>query len=75
MLLYEDSVKRYKAVAGQKAYEKKRTACCRIYDRLKKDKFIQYVKKQIHENKWSFDACVGYALKEGVFTREQIEGA
>ncbi|MDO4921404.1 MAG: IS30 family transposase [Phascolarctobacterium sp.] len=63
---------RYKANAGQAAYEQNRQASRRNYDRLEKDAFIQYVEQHFFEDKWSLDSCVGRALQDGSFSREQI---
>lgn len=42
-----------------------------IYD-IEKVDFISFVEKKFFEDGWSLDACVGCALKEGLFTRDQI---
>ena len=34
--------------------------------------FTSFVEKKFFEDGWSLDACVGYALNEGLFTRGQI---
>ena len=70
--LYRGNVFRYKASAGQAAYEKNRAACCRHYDFLEKSSFISYVEEHFFEDEWSLDVCVHRALKDGFFTREQI---
>lgn len=70
--LYRGNVFRYKANAGQAAYEQNREACCRHYDLLEKSAFISYVEKHFSEDKWSLDVCVHRSLKDGLFTREQI---
>lgn len=70
--LYRGKVHRYKAKVGQTAYESNRLNCCRHYDLLPKGDFISYVKKHFEEDSWSLDACVGRALLDGDFTREQI---
>lgn len=72
VILYNGSVHRYKASVGQESYEKNRQGCGRHYDFLEKADFISFVEKKFFEEKWSLDACVGYALREGLFTREQI---
>lgn len=72
ILLYHGKIKRYKASAGQKAYEEHRTASCRHYDYLRKKDFISYVEKHFFDDKWSLDSCFGRALKDGGFTREQV---
>lgn len=70
--LYHGSVHRYKASAGQAAYEQNRLVCCRHYDFLEKAEFISFVEQKFFEEGWSLDACAGRALKEGGFTRDQI---
>ncbi len=70
--LYNGHVTRYKASAGQKTYENNRKHCCRHYDFLSKSAFLQYVKGHFAEDGWSLDACVGRAVLDGIFTREQI---
>ena len=69
--LYKENILRYKATAGQAAYEKNRRVCCRRYDFLKKFDFLSFVEKKFFEDGWSLDACVGYAWNEGLFTRGQ----
>ncbi len=34
--------------------------------------FIQWVMTQIHQWKWSIDACVGYARKQALFSAEEM---
>lgn len=70
--LYRGNVLRYKATAGQAVYEQNHQVCCRHYDLLKKTDFISFVEKKFFEDGWSLDACVGYALKEGLFTRARV---
>lgn len=70
--LYKGNLLRYKATAGEAAYDENRKACCRHYDFLEKGEFLSFVEKKFFEDGWSLDACVGYALKEGLFTRKQI---
>ena len=70
--LYQGNVFRYKASAGQAAYEKNRASCCRHYELLEKSPFISYVEEHFFEDEWSLDVCVHRALKDGSFTREQI---
>lgn len=72
VVLYKGNILRYKATAGQATYEQNRQVCCRYYDFLEKVDFISFVEKKFFEDGWSLDACVGYALKEGLFTRGQI---
>lgn len=70
--LYKGNILRYKATAGQDAYEQNRQSCCRHYELLKKADFISFVEQKFFTEGWSLDACVGRALKEGLFTRNQI---
>lgn len=69
--LYTGNVHRYKAKAGQAAYEKNRLNCCRHYDFLAKAEFFAYALKHFTEDHWSLDACAGRALLDGGFTRAQ----
>ena len=70
--LYNGNVLRYKAEKGQAVYEQNRAGCCRHYDLFSKAAFISFVEEKFFEEGWSLDACVGRALKAGLFTREQI---
>ena len=70
--LYNGSVHRYKATAGQATYEQNRSVCCRHYDLLEKADFLSFVEQKFFEEGWSLDACTGYALEKGLFTRDQI---
>lgn len=70
--LYGGSVQRYKAKTGQETYHQNRQNCCRHYDLLSKNDFISYVEKHFSEDNWSLDACVGRALLDGKFTKNQV---
>lgn len=70
--LYSGHVTRYKASAGQKAYEDNRKHSCRHYDFLSRSAFLEYVLKHFTEDGWSLDACAGRAVLDGAFIREQI---
>ena len=70
--LYNGHVTRYKASAGQKAYDDNRKHSCRHYDFLSRSAFLEYVLKHFTEDGWSLDACVGRAVLDGEFTRGQI---
>ena len=70
--LYTGTILRYKAVEGQATYEPNRQACCRHYAFLEKADFLSFVEQKFFKEGWSLDACVGFALQEGLFTREQI---
>ena len=70
--LYNGTVHRFKAKTAWAAYRQNRQNCCRHYDALKKRPFLKYVERHFVEDGWSLDACVGRALAEGIFTRDQI---
>lgn len=70
--MYNGHVKRYKATAGQTVYDQHHTNSRRHYDVLEKASFLQYVEKHFFEDHWSLDACVGRALAEGIFPRNEI---
>lgn len=70
--LYNGHVQRYKASEGQKQYELNRQNSCRHYERYRKGAFIEYVVKHFREDGWSLDACVGRALLDKEFPREEI---
>lgn len=70
--LYNGKVTRYKASAGQTAYEQNRLSCGRHYDLLEKGGFVDYVTSKVTNEHWSLDACVGRALQTNEFAREDI---
>lgn len=71
--MYNGHVKRYKADAGQAAYGENRRNSRKQYKRLAVSKFIAYVNKKFFgPDEWSLDACVGSALRNRTFTREEI---
>lgn len=70
--LYHGRVQRYKAKAGQAAYEQHRSACGRHFDSLSKARFLEYVDSHVREYKWSLDACFGRALQSGEFDRSEM---
>jgi transposase, IS30 family len=70
--LYTGNVKRYKAVEGQSTYELHRSECGRKSLFLRRHKFIDYVSHCFHNQGWSLDACVGYALAKGIFQKDQV---
>ena len=71
VFLYNGSVHRYKAKAGQKAYEEHKASSGRRYDFVSKSRFISYVTAHFFEDGWSLDACVGRALISGDFNRSE----
>ena len=70
--LYNGNVQRYKAKAGQNAYEQNRMACGRKFDKLAKSVFLKYVDTHVREDGWSLDACFGRALQSGEFNRNEV---
>lgn len=47
--LYKGNILRYKATAGQDAYERNRQSCCRHYDFFEKSNFISFVEQKFFE--------------------------
>ena len=70
--LYNGKVTRYKAEAGQKAYEKNRANSCRRCEYINKLEFIAHIENNFFELGISIDACVGEAMEKGNFPREQM---
>lgn len=70
--LYHGKVKRYKARKGQMVYEMNRRNSKKKYKLGECIRFISFVEEKIETEQWSLDACVGYALESGEFTREEI---
>ena len=70
--LYNGKVARYKADAGQKAYEENRANSCRRCEYINKLEFIAHVENSFFELGISIDACVGEAMEKGYFPREQM---
>lgn len=70
-ILYNGNIKRYKADKGQERYEGNRIFSRKPYRYLEKSKFIHYVEYHFKEDKWSLDACVGYALANSVFSKNE----
>ena len=68
VLLYGGKVKRYKADTGYAVYLDHRKECRRKYRRFETEGFLKYVEKQVAEEKWSLDACVG---NPGPFRKEE----
>jgi len=60
--MYNGSVRRYKAKAGQEAYETHKSLSGRHYDFILKSRFMSYVSTHFFEDGWSLDACVGRAI-------------
>lgn len=70
--LYHGSVHRYKASAGQKAYEQHKHNGGHRYAHLVKHRFIAYTVNHFMNDGWSLDACTGRALQSGTFKRSEI---
>ena len=69
VLLYHGKVKRYKANIGRSVYCKNRQNSARKYRCLETSQFLQFVYEHFKNKGCSLDACVGYALKSGIFKR------
>ena len=64
----------YTAKRGQNAYLKHRKNSrkpCKV-DHDDCEPFIQWMTRQVREERWSLDACVGYARQQNLFRPEQI---
>ncbi len=72
VLLYNGKVKRYKANAGKKQYLENRKNSSPKYQCLEKAAFLEFVVDKVRNNRWSLDACAGYALSSGLFKRNEI---
>lgn len=72
VMLYNGRVARYKASAGQDAYEANRANSCRRCEYLNKLDFIAYVENRFFNDGISIDACVGEVLAKGYFPRENM---
>ncbi len=70
--LYHGKVFRYKADAGQIQYKQNRRSSARKYHCLETADFLKYVVKQFQKEGWSLDACFGYALQSGKFSRNEM---
>ena len=72
VLLYNGKIERYRAEDGQAKYEANRENCGRKFLTLTREKFLRYVLENFRKKHWSLDACVGRALKLGIFKRDEI---
>ena len=61
----------YSPLRGQKKYEENRQACHRKYVSHADNPFVRWVYERVTTDKWSLDACVGYAKRLGLFPDEQ----
>ena len=62
----------YSAKRGQRNYEINRSRCHKPHKIDPQSPFIQWVVTQVKEQKWSLDACVGWARRHKRFPEEQI---
>lgn len=60
-------VEPYLADVGENTYRENRKHCCPKFKRLSCEDFIVYVCSMMKSNKWSLDACVGYASLNKLF--------
>lgn len=69
---YHGSVKRYKAKAGQEAYQKHRLNSGHKFKYLTHKPFIDYVKEHFFKDNWSLDTCWGRATATDLFTSQDV---
>ena len=62
----------YSAKRGQQNYEINRSRCHKPHILTDDNPFIEWMTQRVREDKWSIDACVGYARKNNLFPPEQI---
>lgn len=62
----------YSAKRGQQNYEINRSRCHKPHILTEDNPFIKWMATKVTENKWSIDACVGYARKNNLFPKEHI---
>ena len=72
VLLYNGTVSRYKADVGYRVYLEHRQNSRRNYRCLETVDFLKYVEQQFMNEKWSFDACVGYAKEHHLFDEKEM---
>lgn len=72
VLLYNGKIVRYRAADGQAKYESNCENCGRKILALTRGKFLRYVEENFKKKHWSLAACVGRAVKLGIFKREEI---
>ena len=65
----------YDAYAAQGFYYCNRERSVKGYKLARVSKFIEYAVKKIRHDKWSPDAVVGYALVQGLYTKEEVVSA
>ena len=62
----------YSAKRGQCSYQLNRSRCHRKAIALNDNPFVEWLIQKVLEERWSIDACVGYAHKHGLFPEESI---
>lgn len=62
----------YSAKRGQSNYESNRSRCRKPHKAENHSPFIEWVVKQVREQHWSLDVCVGWARRHKMFPEEQI---
>ena len=62
----------YKPARGQAVYEEHRKSCRKKSVCLPTSPFIRWTTDKVRNQKWSFDACVGYARLHNLFPNEKI---
>ena len=62
----------YSAKRGQANYETNRSRCHRPHKLDAQNPFLDWIVRQVREQHWSLDACVGYARRNQLFPKEQI---
>lgn len=72
VLKYNGKVVRYSATDGQETYRHNRENCGRKNLAVKAGEFLKFVIVMFIKYRWSLDACFGFALKTGLFKREDM---
>ena len=72
VLLYNGKIERYRAMDGQSVYEVHRENCGRKYAAISKGIFLEYVRENFKKKDWSLDACVGRAIANNLFRRDEM---
>lgn len=62
----------YSPSRGQKKYEENRQNCHRKYVSHADNPFVRWVYERVTTDKWSLDACVGYAKRLSLFPDKQM---
>lgn len=62
----------YSAKRGQMNYEVNRSRCHKEHKLSKDDPFVIWMVDKVKNNKWSLDACVGYARRHKLYPEDRI---